>query len=104
MVNLTEITLPQLFELDDLEVIHTLKYSKDENVGLLIAGEYANRINYTNPTIRLYLLNQIKGSFEVTKELDAFSFKTKKEALTFADELPHMSAIDLILKLNSINK
>ena len=54
-------------------------------------------------TIRFYLAksNNETNIYEIEKELEAFSFLTVDAALGFVVRFPQMSALDLILAMNS---
>ncbi len=99
---LKDLTLPKLFELDGLEVIHIIKSSINEKIGILIAKEKVNPITAYKPTIRLYLVERNDNSTEVTKELDALHFKTDEEAVIFSKRLSNLSATEYILSSNKI--
>ena len=98
MIKECNINVPNYFELDELKVIDTIPSSDDK--GILVAAENFNDCNMHFPTVRLYLVELIKGIFEVTKELDAFSFRSMDDAKEFSEKLPKMNAIDLVLFMN----
>ncbi len=94
------LSLPRLFELDELEVLHILRSSENDKMGILVASDF-NNTTYKF-IIRLYLVGKVDENYEVNKEIDAFMFRTQEEAVSFADELPLMTATDLLLCINKI--
>ena len=94
------LSLPRLFELDELEVLHIIRSSETEQVGILVASDF-NNTTYKF-IIRLYVVGEVNDNYEVNKEIDAFMFRTQEEAISFADELPLMTATDLLLCINKI--
>lgn len=102
MGSFTNVSLPRLFELDELQVLHTLKSSKNEEIGILVASESKSKNATYKPIIRLYLLRKDNGNFEVIKEIDALTFQTQEDANKFAEQLPSMSAADFLLSINQV--
>ncbi len=100
MTKQIEINVPEWFELDELDAIETIMSPISNETGILVAGENFNQSKACDPTVRLYLLQKIDGVFEVTKELDAFPFQSKDEAVQFSAKLPTLNAIDLVMLLN----
>ena len=95
-----ELNVPKWFEMDELVILDTIMSPIAEDVGVLVAGE---NINYTKaccPTVRLYLLQMMNGKFELTKELEAFPFRTRDEAVLFSEKLRSLNALDLIMFMN----
>ncbi|MER2000941.1 MAG: geranylgeranyl pyrophosphate synthase [Lysinibacillus sp.] len=99
MIKELNINIPNWFELDELDALHTVM-SPVNDTGVLVASENFNKEKECNPTVRLYLLELQNGKFEITKELDAFSFTSCDEARDFSQKLPNMNALDLVLYLN----
>lgn len=95
-----EINVPEWFEMDELATLDTIISPTAENVGILVAGENLNYTRACCPTVRLYLLQMIDGKFEVTKELDAFPFRTGDEAVLFSEKLRSLNALDLVMLMN----
>ena len=100
MTKQIEINVPEWFELDELNAISTIMSPIANGVGILVAGENLDLKKACYPTVRLYLLQEIEGKFEVTKELEAFPFQSKDEAIQFSTKLPTLNAIDLVMLLN----
>ena len=96
-----EINVPEWFVRDELHTLKTIISPNSENIGILIAGENFDSTKSCCPTVRLYLMRLIEGKYEVTKELEAFSFRTLDEAQRFSAKLPELNAIDLVMMLNS---
>lgn len=94
------VSIPEWFELDGLTTLQVVISPNREEVGILLAGENLDLTKTCCPTVRLYLVNMINGKFEITKELDAFTFESKEEALQFAQSLPEITAMDLVMMLN----
>ncbi len=95
-----EVSIPEWFELDGLRTLQVVISPKTKDVGILLAGENLDLTKICCPTVRLYLVNLINGKYELTKELDAFTFETKEEAIEFSKSLPELTAMDLVLMLN----
>ena len=51
--------------------------------------------------IRLYLLERIEGKYHVETELEAFAFDDIEFAIEFLNHLPGMSALELLIMMNS---
>ena len=100
MVKQIELNIPEWFELDGLSALHTVISPLSEENGVLIAGENLDNSKCCNPIVRLYLITLLAEKYEVTKELDAFTFNCMDEARTFSEQLPNLSAIDLVMLLN----
>ena len=75
-----------------------------EGLCIVFLGEYFSG-EAGLPTIRLHLakLNEQTNNFQLEKELEAYSFMTVEAALEFLEQLPNMSALELILAMNSVN-
>ncbi|MEO4052226.1 geranylgeranyl pyrophosphate synthase [Solibacillus sp. CAU 1738] len=96
-----EINIPEWFELDGLSTLQVVISPNTDNVGIILAGENLDLTKTCCPTIRMYLVNLINGKYELTKELEAFTFNSKEEALQFSEKLPELTAIDLVMMLNN---
>ena len=100
MMKNLNINIPNWFELDELNALHTIMSPSLQNTGVLVASENFDNDKTCNPTVRLYLLEMVEGTLELTKELEAFTFHSSKEAQEFSQKLPSMNALDLVLHLN----
>lgn len=100
MTKQIEINVPEWFEMDELDTLDTIVSPISENVGILVAGENLDYKKICCPTVRLYLMQLIDGKYEVTKELDAFPFRSRDEAVHFSGKLRDMNAIDLVMLMN----
>ena len=92
-----DLELPKEFE--GMELLDTLISPAKSDLGIMILGE-----NYSNgtecPTVRIYLINIEEDEWDFEGELQAFTFPNFVSAKRFVEELPSMSAIDLLLLLN----
>lgn len=100
MIKQVEVNIPEWFELDGLSALHTIISPLSEEVGVLIAGENLDNSKCCDPTVRLYLMTMIEDKYEVTKELEAYTFNCKNEARNFSEQLPNLNALDLVMLLN----
>lgn len=100
MTKQIEINVPEWFEMDELNALDTIMSPNSSEIGILVAGENLDRAKSCCPTVRLYLIQQVEGKFELTKELDAFPFQSTDEAIQFSTKLPTLNAIDLVMLLN----
>lgn len=94
------VNVPEWFVADELHMLKTIVSPNAEEIGILMAGENLDATKRCRPTVRLYLMKLVNDRYEVTKELDAFQFKTTDEATKFSSKLPEINAIDLVLMLN----
>lgn len=89
--------LPEEFE--GMELLETLISPAKSDMGIMILGE-----NYSEgaerPTVRIYLISIEEDEWDFEGELQAFEFLNFESAKRFVEELPSMSAIDLLLLLN----
>lgn len=91
------IKLPK--EAEDLDVLATLFSPAQKHIGILITGEdYLKEA--INPIIRVYLMGLELEEWYIQDELQAFAFYGFKSAKNFVDDLPNMSALDLLLLMN----
>lgn len=88
-------------ELETMEAIQLIESPVVESLGILFMGE---NMNVGMPTIRVYELEKIKDAFEIKNELQAFTFQSAEEAMMFVKRLPGMSALELLLMMNSVNE
>lgn len=100
MIKQVEVNIPEWFELDGLSALHTVISPNYEEVGVLIAGENLDNTKCCDPTVRLYMVTLLEGKYEVTKELEAFTFNCMNEARKFSEQLPNLNALDLVMLLN----
>lgn len=90
-------------ELKHMEFINVIESPTVEGLGILILGENLDEQENVSPVIRIYQLTKIDGMFEIEKELHAFSFYNLDKALTFAKDIPKMSALELLIAMNTIS-
>lgn len=95
-----EVSIPKWFELDGLSTLQVVISPNRNDIGVLLAGENLDLTKACCPTVRLYLVNLMNGKYEITKELDAFTFKSKEEAIEFSKSLPELTAMDLVMMMN----
>ena len=100
MTKQIEINVPEWFELDGLNTLDTIVSPNSDNIAILVAGENLDYTKSCCPTVRLYLMRLVENQYEVTKELEAFTFRSTEEAIGFSTRLPDLSAIDLVMLLN----
>lgn len=95
-----DIELPE--KLNGMEVLATLFSPAEPNIGILVTGEnYEEKT--TQPLVCVYLIAFNEGKWFIQEELQAFSFWSFKSAKRFVDDLPNMSAIDLMLLMNGLS-
>jgi len=90
--------VPEGFE-DDMEIITTI-FSSTKDVGLVIAGEDMYPTS-EHPVLRIYLLEEIDIGWAIQEELQAFVFLDYDAAKLFLENLPDMSALELLVMMNS---
>ncbi|MEG0259619.1 MAG: hypothetical protein RR651_07070 [Lysinibacillus sp.] len=100
MNKIQELYVPLWFTMDGLQVLQTITSPKTVSIGLLLVGVYFNEPYQANPLVRVYLLQYSDGAFEMTKELEAYSFESIEEAYEFVNRLPRLSVVDLIMILS----
>jgi hypothetical protein len=91
------ILIPEGFE-DDMEIITTI-FNLTKEMGLVIAGEDMYPTS-KHPILRIYLLENIDVGWAIQKELHAFAFLNYETARLFLENLPNMSALELLIMLN----
>ncbi|QDY46924.1 geranylgeranyl pyrophosphate synthase (plasmid) [Planococcus glaciei] len=88
-----ELELPEEFE--GMELLQTLISPAKSDTGIMILGEnYAEGVE--RPTVRIYLISIGKDEWNIEGELQAFTFPSFGSAKRFVEDLPSMSAIDLL--------
>jgi len=92
-----KILIPEGFE-DDMEIITTI-FSSTKEVGLVIAGEDMYPTS-EHPILRIYLLENVDLGWTLQEELHAFAFWNYNDAQSFLENLPTMSALDLLIVMN----
>ena len=102
MNTLLNYTIPSFLELDELQVLSIQQQNSEE--AIVIVGENLDESKLCCPTIRLYLAKCFEQSLECVKELDAFLFDSKEEAISFSEKIPHLTALDLIVQRNKYNR
>ena len=98
MNTLLNFTIPSWLELDELQILSVQQQNSNEAV--VIVGENLDGSKLCRPTIRLYLAKRLDQSFECVKELDAFLFNSKEQAIEFSEKIPTLSALDLVVQRN----
>ncbi|WP_033543914.1 hypothetical protein [Planococcus sp. CAU13] len=92
-----DLELPKEFE--GMELLQTLISPVKPDMAIMVFGEnYSNRTE--QPTVRIYLISIEEDKWDFEGELQAFVFLNFESAQRFVDDLPDMSAIDLLLLLN----
>jgi len=92
------ILIPEGFA-DDMEIITTI-FSSTKDVGLVIAGEDMYPTSQ-HPVLRIYLLEQINVGWTIQEELHAFAFLNYDAARLFLEQLPNMSALEMLIMMNA---
>lgn len=93
------IILPEEFT-EGMEFLSSVFSNVQKQSGILIMGENLDGEEEL-PVIRLYLLKRCDLYWHVQDELQAFAFPDVLSAYQFLQELPQMSALDLLIKMNS---
>lgn len=96
--NNVEIVIPE--NLNDLKVLQTVISPVYEHMGILILGEDMHR-GSTSPIIRIYLLEKVDNKYLIQHEIRAFNFLNYATANSFQQELPKMSALELLIAMNN---
>lgn len=92
-----ELELPDEFE--GMELLQTLISPAKSDIGIIILGEnYSDGVE--RPTVRIYLISIEENEWDLEGELQAFTFLNFGSAKRFVEDLPIMSAIDLLLLMN----
>lgn len=91
------IFVPKDFE-DEMEVITTI-FTPTNDIGLAIAGENMYPTS-TCPILRIFMLETVDHGWAFKEELQAFTFLNFDDAQTFLENLPQMSALEMLILLN----
>ena len=101
MNQLLNFTIPSWLELDDLQLIGVELIPNNEQQALVIVGDNLHAEKIHQPVVRLYLAEKVADTFECVKELDAYVFQTAERAMEFAESLPSLSALELLVALQN---
>ncbi|MBT2600059.1 MULTISPECIES: hypothetical protein [unclassified Oceanobacillus] len=96
MKNENNIAIPAEL-LQDRKVEITFFSEIKKNLGILGLSEQTD--TYVLHLYRLFY-NDSKGKFEPIQQLEAFQFQTESEMHQFIENLPNISALDMILLMN----
>ena len=77
------VIVPDFFALDGLEVLEINVDQKNPKVALVIVGDNLKQTSKFKPTIRYYLAERSDEFYKVMKEVDAFVFNLREEAIDF---------------------
>lgn len=99
MNNIVEVAIPEWFENDELVPLSTIVDTQDAAVGVLLAGDNLEKQRPYRPVVRVYLITLQNGKYEFTKEVSAFSFNSKEEAVRFTTKFSNYSTIELFVDL-----
>lgn len=91
-----KVNIPE--ELKNMTVMTTVFSPVVEDFGILIMGENIEK-QVGTPIIRVYYLRREDGQYECIEELESFAFESVNQAVQFADFLPEMSGIEMLLML-----
>lgn len=94
------IFMPKNFE-DEMEVISTI-FNPTNDIGLAIAGENLHPTS-ERPIIRIFMLEIVDQGWAFKEELQAFTFLNYEDAHAFLENLPQMSALEMLIILNGQN-
>ena len=102
MIKENEIVIPEELKAD-MKILSTVMSPTKEDIGILIMGENMETKQYTGglSVIRLYLLNKRNFKYHIEMELEAFAFHDLESAYAFLINLPGMSALELLIMMNS---
>ncbi|KGR74517.1 hypothetical protein [Ureibacillus sinduriensis] len=99
MNNIVEVAIPEWFENDELVALSTIVDKQDAAVGVLLAGDNLDKQRSYLPVVRVYLITLQNGKYEFAKEVSAFSFNSKEEAVRFTTKFSNYSTIELFVDL-----
>jgi len=86
---------------EDMQVLTTIISATMDNIGILIMGENIEpHLEGQLSVIRIYLLGRDDSEFLVEKELEAFAFHDLDSAHSFLENLPNMTALELLIMMN----
>ncbi|MGK7377609.1 hypothetical protein ACSFXN_07180 [Planococcus sp. 1R117A] len=88
-----------LEELDGLVLLETLISPMQPNTGVIIAGENYEETSI-QPIVRIYLITMEEEEWVIEAELQAFAFSDIDSADKFVSDLPNLSAIDILIRMN----
>lgn len=91
------IFMPKEFE-DEMEVLTTI-FNPTNDIGLAIAGENMHPTSKC-PILRIFMLETIDQGWAFKEELQAFTFTNFDDAQTFLENLPQMSALEMLILMN----
>ena len=102
MIKDNEIVIPEELKVN-MKILSTVLSPTKEEIGILIMGENMEPKQYTSrlSVIRLYLLSKRNFKYYIEMELEAFAFHDLDSAYEFLNNLPNMSALELIIMMNS---
>lgn len=83
----------------NIHLLATLLSPSQSSLGILIAGEEYFQESI-QPIIRIYLIEESELEWHIQKELETFVFSSYASAKKFVNDLPEMSALDLLLVMN----
>lgn len=95
MKNLME--LPE--EMDGMVLIDVLISPMQPNTGVIIVGENYEETS-SQPIVRIYLVTMEDEDWVIEVELQAFAFSDIDSANKFVSDLPSLSAIDILIRMN----
>lgn len=91
------IFIPKNFE-DEMEVLTTI-FNPTNDIGLAIAGENLHPSSKC-PIVRIFMLETVNQGWAFKEELQSFAFSNYDEAQSFLENLPEMSALEMLIILN----
>ncbi|MDN4495321.1 hypothetical protein [Ureibacillus aquaedulcis] len=97
--NIVEVAIPEWFENDELVALTTIVDEQDATVGVLLAGDNLDKHRPYLPVVRVYSITLQNGKYEFTKEMSAFSFNSKEEAINFTTKFSSYTTINLFVDL-----
>lgn len=92
-----QMNLPE--ELDGMVLIETLISPMQPNTGIIIVGENYEETS-SQPIVRIYLITWEDDDWVIETELQAFAFSDIDSANRFVSDLPHLSAIDILILMH----
>lgn len=85
-------------ELEGMVLLETLISPMLPNTGVIIVGENYEETS-VQPIVRVYLIT-MEEDWVIEAELQAFAFRDIASANKFVADLPHLSAIDILIQMN----
>lgn len=70
-----------------------------DSVGVLLVGENFEEATGT-PVIRIYLMEKEGETFHCKDEIEAFAFESVDHAVEFAEKLPNISALEILMMMH----